>query len=199
MDTNDVLTRARNFLKERTDALSKDVKHCLFAQSEYAPAPFPALLYCFSTIDLLGELYGYEPVDNRCPLCGKTLGKSVKNPKGVTLRSRAYMTEVMKYTEEVANRLQKVFRHKLVHLAQPNLAYQENGKKIGWEYHHDNRAVHLTTTEKDGVKIFRISIGSLCDDIVDSVYKPEGYLHKLSQDEELRVNFEKAYKEIYSW
>ena len=47
---------AGKFLRDRPGSLDKDVKHCL----EEPFAPFLAILYCFSTIDLLGALYAGE-------------------------------------------------------------------------------------------------------------------------------------------
>ena len=56
-DKNESRRLARNFIKERIDSLQKDVMHCL--QPPYAP--FPAILYCVATIDLLGALcYGIK-------------------------------------------------------------------------------------------------------------------------------------------
>ena len=43
-----------------------------------------------------------------------------------------------------------------------------------------------------------MSIWSLVEDIVDSVYKPSGYLHKLEKDGKVQTKFEDAYKDIYS-
>lgn len=82
------------------DSLENDVRHCL--QEPYAP--FPALLYRFSTtIDLLGALYA---------------GDATKNA-ATTRQSADYMQRFMNYTEEQSHLLQSLFRHKIVHLAQP--------------------------------------------------------------------------------
>ena len=54
---NEMIKFARDFVKNRIYSLEKDVKYCLTESNfpiQYAP--FPALLYCFSTIDLLGSL-----------------------------------------------------------------------------------------------------------------------------------------------
>ena len=51
-DINELKNVAKSFLTERTNALYKDVVHCLTPPF----APFPAIVYCFSTIDLLGAL-----------------------------------------------------------------------------------------------------------------------------------------------
>ncbi|HKG42045.1 MAG TPA: hypothetical protein VKA98_07900, partial [Nitrososphaeraceae archaeon] len=51
---HDLLNHAKDFIKTRMDALKKDIDHCVKTQPY---APFPALIYCFSNIDLLGALY----------------------------------------------------------------------------------------------------------------------------------------------
>lgn len=91
---------------ERLSSLDNDVKRCLPADvdKKEAPcyAPFPALLYCFSVIDLLGALYAGHARSS----------KTVDN-------SKKYMNDLMKYGKDQFNILQKMFRHKMVHLAQP--------------------------------------------------------------------------------
>ena len=58
---NNTITTARNFLKEKINSLKKDCEQCLFSKH---PAPFPALLYCFSVIDLLGALFSGNAEDS---------------------------------------------------------------------------------------------------------------------------------------
>ena len=68
----DLLDFARKFLRQRIMSLNKDVKHCL--REPYAP--FPAILYCFSTIDLLGALYQGQA------------------EKKITIRTKAYLHNI---------------------------------------------------------------------------------------------------------
>jgi len=96
----ELLTCARNLIEDRISSLEKDARHYL--QGELAP--FPALLYCFATIDLLGALASGR-ADRKAP---------------TTQQSISYMTDFMNYTFENADILLNLFRHKLVHLAQPN-------------------------------------------------------------------------------
>jgi hypothetical protein len=51
-DRNELKRFARYFVTDRINSLNKDVLHCLQAPF----APFPAILYCLSIIDLLGAL-----------------------------------------------------------------------------------------------------------------------------------------------
>jgi hypothetical protein len=51
--TNEALFQfAKEFLSNKIDVLQKDIDHCLVAPY----APFPAIIFCLSTIDLLAYL-----------------------------------------------------------------------------------------------------------------------------------------------
>jgi hypothetical protein len=62
---------ANEFLNDLINRLEKDINHCL--RKPYAP--FPAIIYCLATIDLLGALYTGEAA-------GKLKGKQKHKPNG---------------------------------------------------------------------------------------------------------------------
>jgi hypothetical protein len=68
-------------------------------------APFPALMYCFSIIDLLGSL-----------MAGTARGGNT------TDNARRYMEKYLDIPLDKVRLLQKIYRHKLVHLSQPKFA-----------------------------------------------------------------------------
>ncbi len=107
----------------KLSSLERDVNHCL--TNPYAP--FPAMLYCFSIIDLLASLY-----------CGQAHSHSSTSDN-----AKKFMKEMMKYTENQCNLLQKMFRHKLVHLASPRTVFNYKGMKYTWHYDHDSSEKHL--------------------------------------------------------
>jgi len=193
---NELVQFARKFiLHERIASLEKDVKHCLFQGGEYAPAPFPALLYCFSTIDLLGALY-----------CGDATKRARTSDQ-----SKKYMLQFMSYTDEQAKLLQELFRHKLVHLAQPQPLIIDGARKVSWRYYHNCRQKHLVLerlSDKKKVQVtsnqsieydhvFHISVFSLMEDVKCSVEGPSGYLAMLETTPCLQANFERAVSQIY--
>lgn len=100
-----LLDFAVKFLGERVNSLKRDVQIYI---NEILP--FPALLYCFATVDLLASLYKGDATGDT-----RTYGKDV----GTTRKAKKYMTEIMKYPEYESTLLQDQFRHKIVHLAQP--------------------------------------------------------------------------------
>jgi hypothetical protein len=188
----ELVRHARDFVGERINSLEKDVDHCLQGQF----APFPALLYCFASVDLLGALYSGR-ADNRAP---------------TSQQSISYMTRFMNYTFESADILLNLFRHKLVHLAQPNPVIRRNSEFITWRYHHDDKQHHLkkiqlppnskisiaSTWDVSLTHEFDISIKDFVRDIKDSVYRPNGYLDTLEKTPHIQDNFELAIEQIYS-
>jgi len=182
---------AKHFIKERIESLDKDVRHCL--QEPFAP--FPALLYCFSTIDLLGALYA---------------GDATRHAPTVR-QSTGYMQRFMNYTEEQTRLLQSLFRHKIVHLAQPKAVIEDNSRLISWRYWHQCQEYHLKLMKlPQGSKIevasgwdipcdyeFNVSISHLVSDIRHSVENPNGYLASLQKESDLQDCFEKAITQIF--
>jgi hypothetical protein len=129
----DTIDFAKRFLNVRISSLDNDVKRCLIEDKNLQnqigqPAPFPALLYCFSIIDLLAALYAGR-TDN-------TAGEKTK-------RAKKYMVDFIGYTDHLINLLQEVFRHKLVHLSEPAYGFQYNGKRIAWIHDEGPTAKHL--------------------------------------------------------
>jgi hypothetical protein len=174
------------------------VDHCLSKA-----AVFPANLYCLSTIDLLGALYAGQ-AKKRDPATGK--------PVDTKKNSKNYMKEFMNYTDEQATLIIEIFRHKLVHLAQPNPVYIHNTRRIRWVYHHSDPEKHLLLEDippgmgliiKTDWKIpvdryFNISIHHLTQDIINSVKNHGGFLDKFETDSlVIQPNVKKAIEQIY--
>lgn len=112
----------------------------------------------------------------------------------------------MYYADDRIYLLQKIYRHKIVHLSQPKSAMLTNGVLLTWETHHDNRSKHLGIKRLPGVRQgqipwqgkFIVSIRSLQDDIKESVTRtPKGYLEDLKYDVDLQKKFLLAINQIY--
>jgi hypothetical protein len=128
-----------------------------------------------------------------------------------TEQSFQYMTSCMSYTTENAKILLDLFRHKLVHLAQPNPVIRSGSEVITWRYHHNNSQFHLNKlpVPQDNVILvssdwtirvtheFNISIMDLVKDIKDSTSRPNGYLDMLEKTPHLQDKYEMAISQIY--
>jgi hypothetical protein len=180
---NELVRHARDFVENRVNSLESDAKHCLPEDpNDERIAPFPILLYCFATIDLLGALMSGR-ADEEAP---------------TTKQSRQYMTNFMgdKYTTENAKILLDLFRHKLVHLAQPNPLIKRGSEVITWRYWHKRGDIHLKKlSAPPGIPIhvtndwtipvtheFHISIMDFVNDIKNSTTKTKGYLDMLEKE-----------------
>jgi hypothetical protein len=103
---NELIKFARDFVTNRINSLEKDVKYCLqepYNSSTPIYAPFPAMIFCLSTIDLLGALNAGD---------ARRKGNTVRNSKN-------YMQRFMNYTGEQSFLLIEIFRHKLIHPYSP--------------------------------------------------------------------------------
>jgi hypothetical protein len=191
----DLLEHAKDFIDRKMSSLKNDVSRYVKTEPY---TQYPALIYCFCNIDLLGALYA---------------GKAGKNVN-TTQQSKNYMKRFMGYTELQSTLLQCIFRHKLSQLAEPLLSVIEyKSRRIVWKYNHYNVVNHLifvpTTTTNNNIQItpnwsiefdeiFEISILGLTEDIVKSVYKDGGYLQMLEKDNSLQSHFEEAVENIHS-
>ena len=191
----DLLEHAKDFIDRKMSSLKNDVSRYVKTEPY---TQYPTLIYCFCNIDLLGALYA---------------GKAGKNVN-TTQQSKNYMKRFMGYSELQSTLLQCIFRHKLIHVAEPLLSVIEyESRRIAWQYNHYNVVNHLifvpTTTTNNNIQIapnwniefdeiFEISILGLAEDIEKSVYKNGGYLQMLEKDASLQSHFEEAVKNIHS-
>lgn len=196
-DTTELLSHAMVIVEQAVNSLWRDVKNCL--QSELQPAPFPAILYCFSTINLLGAL---------------ATGRADKSAPDKEI-SIYYMRRFMHYSYDDAEILIELFRHKLVHLAQPNPVIKYGPKvMMTWATHHNNKEYHLKREPLpqgnvlDGYDIishwhipvthrFNIRIMDFTLDIKDSATGFNGYLDLLAKCPHLQDKYKKAINHIY--
>jgi hypothetical protein len=183
---------ARTVIDPRLKALREDVAHCLQGQC----APFPAIILCFSTIDLLGALAGGD----------------AKKSRKTTDQSKAFMQEYMLYSEDHATLLMNLFRHKLVHLASPKPVVAFQKKNVAWKYLHSDSALHRVFKPINppepvngfpGIPltadhVFSISIQHFADDIAEAVTRgTDGYYAKLETSADLQIKFVAASYDLY--
>jgi len=201
-NAKDRMDFAQQFLDERITSLESDVRKCI-----ENTCPFPALLYCFSTIDLLGSLYEGDATGDT-----RSYGERVRT----TRKAKKYMTEIMGYPEYETNILQNQFRHKIVHLAQPQTLIYDNKNNIliGWKLDNKYYGKHMTVErlsskqpvvtlipfKMEADAVFVVSIDRLLEDIIKSVKKSScSYLEKLKRDHNsLHQKFDDAINQIYS-
>jgi hypothetical protein len=188
---------AEEFLvKNRIPSLENDVNRCLphLKVEPTAYAPFPALMYCFSIIDLLGSLYAGNARS------GNTTDNAAR-----------YMEKYLKYPRDKLRLLQKIYRHEIVHLSQPKFAMLYNKQLIAWKHDESIPSKHLTIDQTQGDVVIPGSFGKihcdaqyivsvliLKDDIKDSIIRsPDSYMEDLSNNADLQGKFVTAINQIY--
>jgi hypothetical protein len=115
------------------------------------------------------------------------------------------------YSTENATILIDLFRHKLVHLAQPSPLIRFGSEVITWKHHHDDRQFHLKKIRHEqGSEIgdvpsdwhipvtheFNISIMDFVMDIKDSAMGPNGYFDILENSPYLQAKYELAINQM---
>ncbi len=192
-DVPQLLEFAERFFTTRLDSLERDIERCL--REPPPAAPFPAVLYCFSIIDLLGALYAGR-ADRSAP---------------TTQQAAAYMkSRFMGYTDEQVRLLQNIFRHKLVHFSEPKAVIEDDGRLVSWRIEHESSPWHLRVTpqameffiSQPGWSVaasheFVISIRDLVRDIRESVLGAGRYRDSLQADATLQRRFERALVDIF--
>jgi hypothetical protein len=193
-DDIDLMHFADEFIvKDRLASLENDVNRCLptakIEATEYAP--FPALMYCFSIVDLLGSLYAGNARSRK-----------------TTENAARYIEKYMNYPEDKRRLLQKIYRHKIVHLSQPKFAMLHNKQIIAWKQEEgvistiDPTPGYVNIPGRSG-KIYCnaqyiISIVTLKDDIKNSVVRsPDGYMEDLRNNNGLQSKFVTAINQIF--
>ena len=122
------------------------------------------------------------------------------------------MIKMMRYDAHVAELLQQIFRHKLVHTSEPRGVLSWRGDIYSWAIRHADPAQHLTIQDLGGKnyerfaglkircdKRFSVSIMDFASDIQRSVVREgHGYLATLQQSPEARYKFERAMLQLCS-
>jgi len=140
-------------------------------------------------------------IANKHPSTGKRI------PIDTTANSKNYMRNYIGYTEQESDLIIQIFRHKLVHSAQPRPIFSYNNKIVTWQYHHENTSKHLLIEDlPSNTKIYVksdwpidihqmsiIGIMQMMLDIRDSVLRHGGYLDQLETNiNSVLDNFQKA-------
>ncbi len=189
-DDQELLEFAERFLNERIKSLVADTAHCLAGGGGI----FPALLYALATIDLLGALLA---------------GKATKKGAQTSSQARAYMERFMHYSPDEAKLIQDLFRHKLVHLAQPKPVVRDNGRTISWQLWRDDQQRHRQLEATPGnapvtsqltviwTHRLSLSIRHFEEEIKSSVQDTAEYLDSLRADPALQILFDNAIAELH--
>lgn len=153
-------------------------------QLDSGTAPFPITLYCMNTLDFLSAaFFGYSEK------------KNIKSQPDQTGRMVEFLAKYFKYDRVISEVTIDVFRHKLVHLAEPS----SKGRIIGW-------SISSRTSEGDlwvikefntkGNKAVYFGVYNFINDLRDSVLGSGDYYNDLSQHNNLQQNYIGFFKDV---
>lgn len=110
---NPELHLARSRLRARIDSLRSDIHRCFWPIGDPgapAPAPFPALMYCFATLDYLSSFWrGWNKADPTPP----------PNKENQTQRMTEFLVTFLLYPRKESRIAIDFWRHKLMHTSEP--------------------------------------------------------------------------------
>lgn len=186
MDKRDFL-KAKNMFTERLKSLQNDAIRAFTDIKEIAPAPFPIAMYTFATIDYFSSFWR---------------GWNQHSPQGQNQTKRIvdFLEEFLEYPREESFIAVNIWRHKLIHTAEPRIVKDKNSnKRYGWligprlENHWELQENH------SDYYVINIGIFNLIDDLKEGIFGRNGYFNKLKSSSDLQRNWKNMMDEISTY
>jgi len=193
--SNDQLIEIKGWFTRRIENLVRDsyraftdkivIDHSLGGGA----APFPIVLFCMGTLDFFSAAhFGYSEKKRR------------KERLNQTERMTKFLEKYLSYDEAVSNVALDVFRHKLVHLAEPYVQTSHHKNNIlGWEIASvQAEGYHWSIKDYDskGNKIVRFGVANFINDLKEGVLGTTSYYQDLTTNTNLQENYLSFFKEL---
>jgi hypothetical protein len=187
--------RARQMFRARIDSLRNDVLRAFWplaapaAPSGSRPsalvynqpqfAPFPAVMYCFATVDYFSSFWeGWN--DRNSP-------HYPGHNRSQTDRMLDYLCLFFRYPRREAFIAINIWRHKLMHTAQPRIVTTgEATPRTFWWLCGPDLEGHMRLRQDDPAKyefILPFACNEFVRDLEEAVFGPIGYFHALVRNE----------------
>lgn len=181
---------ARSQFEERINSLDNDTKRCFWKiASGPGEAYFPPVFYAFATIDYFSSYWaGWND-----PLGDKN--------KKQTPRLVAFMVKYLGYGQRASTVAVAIWRHKLMHTAQPRVLRAHSGSdNFKWET-GINLADHMTLSPTGTPNEFLVRFDSyaVVRDLRKGVFGPTGYYSELCRSADLQRNYVACYNEMENY
>ncbi len=182
------LHQARERFRSRIDSLENDVSRCfwnIIQPGAPAPAPFPAVMYCFATLDYFSSLWA---------------GWNQSAPKGQnqTDRMTAFSNRFLLYGRRESQIAIQFWRHKLMHTAEPRLVRdKQTGETFQWSMGTGpGNHMHLAPTSTRGSFLLHFNPVTFTRDLAEGIFGPAGYFVELRSDQNLQGNYQSCLREF---
>src|SRR5438094_8542195 len=133
----DQIQLARSSFRGRIDSLRSDVLRCFWPITNpsgvpgvpspavvYGPpqfAPFPAIMYCFATVDYFSSFWEGWNDSQHCP-----------NKRRQSSRMTDFLCKFLRYRRKAAYLAISVWRHKLMHTSEPRVVRSTEPRTYVW-------------------------------------------------------------------
>lgn len=183
-------SEARRMFRDRLDSLENDLKRCYWPLSEPAapgPAFFPAVMYCFATLDYFSSFWA---------------GSNRTAPKGQTQTDRmgAFLEKFLYYARRESQIALHFWRHKLMHTAEPRMLRNKVTKEeYGWSTGKNPKGHMQLTATGTGVSMLHFCPFEFLRDMREGVFGPSGYFFELLGEASLQQNYRACGIELESY
>ena len=181
---------AESRFSERIDSLQNDVSRCYWDirhPRAPAPAPFPAVMYAFATIDYFPSYWA---------------GWNESSPgKSQTDRLTGFMEKYLLYPSKESQIAVNFWRHKLMHTAEPRiLRNADNSEVYIWEIGTPLPS-HMMLLPSNKPTTFKLQFDpfALVHDLRDGVFGPHGYSSDLRDSADLQDKYQHCHTEMESY
>ena len=187
MDTED-LFHFKKLSEARLRSLENDAKRAFLPMADVAYAPFPIVMYSFATVDYFSSFWaGWNDRRNRPD----------SDKRSQTKRMADFLEKYLTYPQRESQLAITIWRHKLMHTAEPRKLASEDGKTLYWWSisDHDQRHWELVA-EANGTFVLQIGVFNLIHDLNDGIMGPSGYFEELKGSSTLQCLCKQAMKEL---
>jgi hypothetical protein len=156
-------------------------------------APFPAAMYCFSTLDFFSSCWaGWNDGSSKSTNPSRPATKANQ-----TVRMTDFLVHFLHYGKKEAYLAICLWRHKMMHTGEPRRL--ENANKTGefynWSIGQDG-IPHMTIQDISGVSVLGFDCRKFVDELNDAVFGDLGYLEALRGDASLQTKYGTFDKEL---
>jgi hypothetical protein len=127
--------------------------------------------------------------------------KQNKERKNQTERMSEFLEKYLNYDINVSKKIIKIFRHLLVHTAEPSVTEKLYMLGIkGWvlsEWAEDNDHWTIKSYTSESM-VIHFAVGNFIRDLKTGVFKEKGYFNELAAEQTLQDNYVNFYNELNS-
>ncbi len=176
--------------RERLNSLRNDIGRA-FVSNDFGCAPFPVAMYSFATIDYFSSHWMglIDPAN-----------QSSNSNRNQTQRMADFLKQYLEYPPFESQLAINLYRHKLMHTAEPRSLKEKDGSKSYDWLLADRSSKHWTIENRgDAPHLFHCGLWNLLDDLERAVFSPSGYFKDLTKDSNLQGNWKRFHTEMDSY